>query len=46
MSGYTEQDVASRMVDKANGIVAFLQKPFLPEDLTSALRQLSRPPQT
>ncbi len=43
MSGYTEQDVAARMVDQANGVVAFLQKPFLPEDLTSALRQVSRP---
>jgi CheY-like chemotaxis protein len=46
MSGYTEQDVASRMVDETKGVVAFLQKPFLPEDLTSALRKLSRPPQT
>ena len=43
MSGYTEQDVAARMVDQANGVVAFLQKPFLPEDLASALRQVSRP---
>jgi hypothetical protein len=31
------------MVDEGKGVVAFLQKPFLPEDLTSALRQLSRP---
>jgi len=38
MSGYTEKDVASQMVERDKGVVAFLQKPFLPEDLTSALR--------
>ena len=42
MSGYTEQDVASKLIDRAGGAVAFLQKPFLPEDLTSALRQVSK----
>ena len=45
MSGYTEQDVASKLIERAGGAVAFLQKPFLPEDLTSVLRQLSRPAQ-
>jgi CheY-like chemotaxis protein len=42
MSGYTEQDVASELVDRAGGAVTFLQKPFLPEDLTGALRQVSK----
>jgi PAS domain S-box-containing protein len=45
MSGYTEQDVASELVDRAGGAVTFLQKPFLPEDLTGALRQVSKPVQ-
>lgn len=43
MSGYTEQDVASELVDRAGGAVTFLQKPFLPEDLTGALRQVFKP---
>jgi CheY-like chemotaxis protein len=42
MSGYTEQDVAAKLLDRAGGAVAFLQKPFLPEDLTAALRQVSQ----
>ena len=42
MSGYTEQDVASKLLDRTDGAVAFLQKPFLPEDLTGALRDMSR----
>jgi PAS domain S-box-containing protein len=42
MSGYTEQEVASKLIERAGGAVAFLQKPFLPEDLTSALRQVSK----
>ncbi len=40
MSGYTEQEVATKLLD-GTGAVAFLQKPFLPEDLTSALRHVS-----
>jgi PAS domain S-box-containing protein len=42
MSGYTEQEVASKLLDGTSGAVCFLQKPFLPEDLTSVLRQVSR----
>ena len=42
MSGYTEQDVAAKLLDRVGGAVAFLQKPFLPEDLTAALRQVSQ----
>jgi PAS domain S-box-containing protein len=41
MSGYTEQDMASKILNGAGGAVGFLQKPFLPEDLSSVLRQLS-----
>jgi len=41
MSGYTEQEVAAKLLDGTTGAVAFLQKPFLPEDLTSVLRQIS-----
>jgi PAS domain S-box-containing protein len=40
MSGYTEQEVASKLLGP-EGAVAFLQKPFLPEDLTSVLRDVS-----
>ncbi|MBA3496339.1 MAG: response regulator [Gemmatimonadales bacterium] len=41
MSGYTEQEVASKVLDARSGVVGFLQKPFLPEDLTSVLRHVS-----
>jgi CheY-like chemotaxis protein len=43
MSGYTEQEVAAKLLDGSTGAVAFLQKPFLPEDLTSILRHISVP---
>jgi len=43
MSGYTEQEVASKLLDPTNGATGFLQKPFLPEDLASALRHASQP---
>jgi PAS domain S-box-containing protein len=43
MSGYTEQEVASKLLDDSSGAVGFLQKPFLPEDLTSVLRHVSQP---
>jgi len=39
MSGYTEQEVASKLVHDSGGAAAFLQKPFLPEDLASVLRR-------
>ncbi|HEX6615170.1 MAG TPA: ATP-binding protein [Gemmatimonadales bacterium] len=39
MSGYTEQEVASKLVHDSGGAAAFLQKPFLPEDLSSVLRR-------
>jgi two-component system, cell cycle sensor histidine kinase and response regulator CckA len=42
MSGYTEQDVAAKIVDSSGGAVGFLQKPFLSEDLSSVLRDLSQ----
>jgi PAS domain S-box-containing protein len=42
MSGYTEQEVASKLLDTAGGATGFLQKPFLPEDLTSVLRDVSQ----
>jgi CheY-like chemotaxis protein len=41
MSGYTEQDVAAKILDGTGGAVGFLQKPFLSEDLSSVLRHLS-----
>jgi CheY-like chemotaxis protein len=41
MSGYTEQEMASKILNGTGGAVGFLQKPFLPEDLSSVLRQLS-----
>ena len=34
MSGYTEQDVAPKILDGRAGAVGFLQKPFLSEDLS------------
>jgi FixJ family two-component response regulator len=43
MSGYTEQEVASRVLEENDGAAGFLQKPFLPEDLASVLRHASRP---
>jgi two-component system, cell cycle sensor histidine kinase and response regulator CckA len=42
MSGYTEQDAAAKILDGTSGAVGFLQKPFLSEDLSSVLRQLSQ----
>jgi two-component system, cell cycle sensor histidine kinase and response regulator CckA len=42
MSGYTEQDVASKILDGLGGAVGFLQKPFLSEDLSGVLRQISQ----
>jgi two-component system cell cycle sensor histidine kinase/response regulator CckA len=42
MSGYTEQDVASKILDGLSGAVGFLHKPFLSEDLSGVLRQISR----
>jgi CheY-like chemotaxis protein len=41
MSGYTEQDAASKILDGLGGSVGFLQKPFLSEDLSGVLRQVS-----
>jgi CheY-like chemotaxis protein len=46
MSGYTEHEVASKLLDGSTGAVAFLQKPFLPEDLTAVLRHVSLTPST
>jgi two-component system, cell cycle sensor histidine kinase and response regulator CckA len=43
MSGYTEQEVASKLLDGDHGATGFLQKPFLPEDLASVLRHISQP---
>jgi two-component system, cell cycle sensor histidine kinase and response regulator CckA len=40
MSGYTEQEVASRLLDENHGPIAFLQKPFLPGDLVAVLRRV------
>jgi CheY-like chemotaxis protein len=42
MSGYTEQDVAAKIIEGAGGAVGFLQKPFLPDDLSSVLRHVSQ----
>ena len=42
MSGYTEQDIASKLLDGTSGAAGFLQKPFLPEDLSGVLRHVSR----
>ena len=42
MSGYTEQDVASKILDGLGGAVGFLHKPFLSEDLSGVLRQISQ----
>jgi PAS domain S-box-containing protein len=43
MSGYTEQDVARKLIDNAGDSTAFLQKPFLPQDLTRVIRQVVQP---
>jgi CheY-like chemotaxis protein len=43
MSGYTEQEVASKLLNGDHGATGFLQKPFLPEDLASVLRHISQP---
>jgi CheY-like chemotaxis protein len=42
MSGYTQQEVAPRHLIAEGGAAGFLQKPFLPEDLASALRHASK----
>ena len=42
MSGYTEQEMASKLLDDSSGAAGFLQKPFLPEDLTRVLRDASQ----
>jgi PAS domain S-box-containing protein len=39
MSGYTEQEAATKLASGASG-VEFLQKPFLPEDLSRAFRRV------
>jgi CheY-like chemotaxis protein len=39
MSGYTEEAVASQFSDNGPGMTAFLQKPFLAEDLMDVLRR-------
>ena len=43
MSGYTEQEVASKLLNGNQGATGFLQKPFLPEDLASVLRPIAQP---
>jgi FixJ family two-component response regulator len=40
MSGYTEEAVASQLTDCGPGMTAFLQKPFLAEDLMDLLRRV------
>ena len=42
MSGYTEEDAASKILDGLGATVGFLHKPFLSEDLSSVLRQISQ----
>ena len=41
MSGYTEQEVAAKVLSTTSGAVGFLQKPFLPDDLSRMLRHVS-----
>jgi two-component system, cell cycle sensor histidine kinase and response regulator CckA len=41
MSGYTEQEVAAKILSTTSGAVGFLQKPFLPDDLSRMLRHVS-----
>jgi PAS domain S-box-containing protein len=43
MSGYTEQEVACKLLNGDQSATGFLQKPFLPEDLASVLRHLAQP---
>jgi PAS domain S-box-containing protein len=47
MSGYTEESVAAQFSESGAHLTAFLQKPFLAEDLVSVLRRVikSAPPQ-
>jgi len=40
MSGYTEESVAEEFLQAGSGPTAFLQKPFLAEDLVAALRKV------
>jgi PAS domain S-box-containing protein len=40
MSGYTEESVAAEFLQSGSGPTAFLQKPFLAEDLVGALRKV------
>jgi PAS domain S-box-containing protein len=42
MSGYTEQEVAAKALQASAGAVGFLQKPFLPDDLSRVLRHVSQ----
>jgi PAS domain S-box-containing protein len=42
MSGYTEEDAASKILDGLGGTVGFLHKPFLADDLSGVLRQISQ----
>ncbi|HZB27617.1 MAG TPA: ATP-binding protein [Gemmatimonadales bacterium] len=42
MSGYTEQTVAPQFTGSGPGLTAFLQKPFLAEDLMEILREVVR----
>jgi CheY-like chemotaxis protein len=44
MSGYTEQVVAAQFNGPRHGLTAFLQKPFLAEDLMDILRQIMEVP--
>jgi len=41
MSGYTEQEVAAKILSTTSGAVGFLQQPFLPDDLSRMLRHIS-----
>lgn len=41
MSGYTEEDVAPQFGNTGPGATAFLQKPFMAEDLISILRRFA-----
>ncbi|HYF39712.1 MAG TPA: response regulator [Gemmatimonadales bacterium] len=43
MSGYTEEAVASQFSNNGPGMTAFLQKPFLAEDLLDVLRRTLEP---
>jgi PAS domain S-box-containing protein len=40
MSGYTEESVAAEFLEAGSGPTAFLQKPFLADDLVLALRRV------